>query len=283
MRLALVANAKAGTETDPEAVAAALRARGAAVEVLPVERADAAADAMPDRIVVAGGDGSVGPAARAAADSGTPLAVVPAGTANDFARALDLPRSAEEAVALAADAGAATREVELALAGDRPFVNVASAGLSVLAAERAAPLKPRLGPLAYGVGALSAALRAHPLPALVRVDGDPLFAGRAWQVIVAASGGFGGGSSIDAADPADGRLDVAVLEAGSRLALVRRAKGMRLGGLTAQPGVAHARGSAIEVSLPDGTPWNVDGEVCRLDDDARFTVAPQRVTVVVPR
>jgi diacylglycerol kinase family enzyme len=283
MRLALVANAKAGTETDAEAVAADLRARGATVEVLPVERAEAAADAAPDRIVVAGGDGSVGVAARVAARSGTPLAVVPAGTANDFARALKLPQTHDDAIALAADAGAATRDVELALAGDRPFVNVASAGLSVVAAERAAPLKPRLGALAYAVGAARAALVAHPLPARVRVDGTPLFAGRAWQVIVAASGAFGGGSSLEAAEPDDDLLDVAIIEARSRLALLRRAKGMRLGGLTAQPGVVHGRGREVEVALADGTPWNVDGEVCRLDEPARFTLARTRVTVVVPR
>src|SRR5687768_17327446 len=38
-----------------------------------------------DRLVVAGGDGSIGPCAAAAAERGIPLGVVPVGTANDFA------------------------------------------------------------------------------------------------------------------------------------------------------------------------------------------------------
>ena len=284
MRLALVANAKAGTETDPGAVADALRAHGAVVEtVLAPDDAARAGAGEPDRIVVAGGDGSIGPAALAAARAGTRLAVIAAGTANDFARALGLPRDAGEAAALAADTAAPTREVDVALAGERPFVNAASAGLSVLAARRAAPLKPRLGALAYAVGALRAGLTARALACTVRVDGEPLFAGRAWQVIVGVTGAFGGGSSLDAADPCDGLLDVAVVEAGSRLSLVRRAAGMRLGGLAEQSGVAHRRGRAIEVELPGGTRWNVDGEVCELAAPARFALAPARLSVVVPR
>ena len=86
-----------------------------------------------------------------------PLAVLPTGTANDFARAYGLPGDPREAAELAAD-GERTRPLELGrLADGRPFVNVASAGLASVAARNAQPLKPRLGPLAYGVGALRAA------------------------------------------------------------------------------------------------------------------------------
>jgi diacylglycerol kinase family enzyme len=272
MRLALVANARSGTTTDSGAVAAALRARGAEVTELDVDEADRAAEGAPDRIVVAGGDGSIGPVARTAARAGIPLAVVPTGTANDFARALELPMELEAACALAADPSAPTRAVELAEADGRPFVNAASAGLSVLAARRAAPLKSRLGPLAYLAGALRAGLTGRPIEATVRADGRQVQAGAAWQVIVGATGAFGGGSSLEAADPGDGRLDVAVLAAGSRIALARRAYGLRFGAITAQPGVTHARAATIEVEVAPGTRWNVDGELCELSP-ARFTVA----------
>ena len=90
-------------------------------------------------MVVAGGDGSIGLAALVAAEMGVPLAVVPVGTANDFARALELPMDLEEACALARDPRATTRHAELALAGERPFVNAAATGLSVIAAARGAP------------------------------------------------------------------------------------------------------------------------------------------------
>ena len=282
MRLALVANDAAGSGVTAEQVAGRLRARGADVTaVVGVREPERAAATEPDRIVVAGGDGSIGPAAAAAGRTGIPLAVVPTGTANDFARALELPLDLAEACALAVDPGARLRALDLARAGRRPFVNAASAGLSVIAARRARRFKPSLGPLAYAVGALRAGLAAHPLECRVAVDGAEHFAGRAWQVIVAGTGAFGGGSQVDAADESDGRLDVAVLEAGPRAALVRRAWGMRRGDVTDQAGVRHARGRRIEVDGPAADEFNVDGEVVSLHP-ACFETGGERFRVVCP-
>jgi diacylglycerol kinase (ATP) len=288
MRVALVTNAASGRGTDPDHIAALLRDAGARVTVHAFDpggsddavqaAAAAAAESGPDRLVVAGGDGSIGPVAVHAARADLPLAVVPTGTANDFARALALPLDPEAACALAAGG---TREcpIDLLRAGERPFLNAASVGLSVIAAHRARPLKRPLGPLAYAVGALRAGLTATPLRCRVTVDGAQLFAGAAWQVIVAGTGAFGGGSELEEADPSDRLVDVAVLEAGPRVALVRRAWGMRTGGLSAQPGVHHARGREVDLELPARTPFNVDGEVCEVAP-TRFTARGERVRVV---
>jgi diacylglycerol kinase (ATP) len=288
MRVALVTNTASGGGADGGTVAAALCEAGADVSVHAfdpdhgadaVDRAAAAAAAeAPDRLAVAGGDGSIGPVAVHAASSDLPLAVIPTGTANDFARALGLPRDLGEACAVAARE---TRErpIDLLRAGDRPFLNAASVGLSVIAAHRARPLKRPLGPLAYAAGALRAGLTATPIACRVAVDGAPVFAGEAWQVIVAGTGAFGGGSELDEADPSDRLVDVAVLDAGPRASLVRRAWGMRTGGLAEQPGVHHARGDVVELDLPPDTPFNVDGEVCRVAP-ARFCARGERVRVV---
>jgi diacylglycerol kinase (ATP) len=288
MRLALVTNSGSGRGDHAARVVDLLARAGADVTVHEHDpdggedalaaAADAAAAARPDRLAVAGGDGSIGPVAVAAASADIPLAVIPTGTANDFARALGLPLDVEEACTIAATE---TRErpVDLLRAGDRPFLNAASAGLSVIAAHRARPLKRPLGPFAYAVGALRAGLTAKPLRVHVTADGERVFSGPAWQVIVAGTGAFGGGSALDVADPSDRRIDVAVLEAGPRAALVRRAWGMRRGGLADQPGVHHARGTTIELELPPDTPFNVDGEVCGVTP-ARFCARGERVRVI---
>src|SRR3954447_9087473 len=255
MRLALVTNVASGDANRTGDVADLLHAAGAEVSVHAFEpgvpdalaRAAAAAGAeRPGRLAVAGGDGSIGVVAAHAAAAGLPLAVLPTGTANDFARFIGLALELEEAWAVATTAPR-ERPVDILRAGDRPFVNAASAGLSVIAAHHAEPLKRPLGSLAYAVGALPAGLAARPLRCRVRADGAQVFAGAAWQVIVAGTGAFGGGAALGGADPADGLVDVAVLEAGPRVALVRRAWGMRSGGLEAQPGVHHARAATIEV------------------------------------
>ena len=293
MRLALICNPRSATAPEPSALEELLAADGATVTSVPIEdiadedggeledgalRALAAGGA-PDRIVVAGGDGSVGPAALCAAKLGVPLAVVAVGTANDFARAKHLPLDLEAACALARDDSAATVFAELGLAGDRPFVNAAAAGLSVVAARAARPHKSRLGALAYVVGAVRAATTAPPLRCAVTCDGEPRFSGRAWQVVVGVSGAFGGGSEIGGTRPDDGMLDVAVVPAGSRAGLVRRGIGMRLGRLSAQDDVAHEQAAVIDVRIGGDAAFNVDGETCPCEPP-RFTLHPGGFRVV---
>jgi len=284
VRVALIANRTSGSGLDPDPLVRAMRERGAEVseygcETSELERVRGGA---PERIAVAGGDGTVASAAELAGRLDVPLGVIPGGTANDFARTCGLPLDPLEAAALAVG-GATLRRLELGRLGDgRPFVNVASAGLASVAARRAAPLKPRLGPLAYAVGALRAAATATPLRCSVRADARTVFEGRAWQVIVAVTGAFGGGAEIGAADPADGVLDVAVLPAGSRVGLARRAWGMRRGTLAEQRGVTHHRGTLIEVALPPNTEFNADGEV-RDRGMERITVERGAYALVVGR
>ncbi len=283
MRVALIANPASGSGLDPEPLAGVMRERGADVSVYgcEAEEMERAAAESPERLVVAGGDGTVAGAAELAGRLDVPLGVIPGGTANDFARASGLPLDPLEAAELAVTSDA-LRRLELGhLADGRPFVNVASAGLASLAARRAAPLKPRLGPLAYAVGALRAAATASPLRCAVRADARTVFEGEAWQVIVAVTGAFGGGSEVGAADPQDGVLDVAILQAGSRIGLARRAWGLKRGTIAEQRGVEHHRGREIEVDLPPGTEFNADGEI-RDRGMERIAVERAAYALVVP-
>lgn len=274
--LALLSNPESGQGAARD-VPDMLRDHGAEVRTFRLEERDDAVASRPERIVVAGGDGSVGCGAEAAARAAVPLAVVPVGTANDFARAQGLPLDPAEACRLAVE-GEQTRRLELAWMADRPFVNAASAGLSPVAARNAHGLKRALGPLAYSVGALRAGLGADPVRCEVRCDGEQLFDGPAWQVTVAATGAFGGGSTVEA-DPQDGELDVVVIEAGSRARLVVHGYGLRAGRVESQRGVRKARGRVIEVRTDGSTGFNVDGE--RVDlSEGRFRAEEGAFAVV---
>jgi diacylglycerol kinase (ATP) len=282
VRIALTANPRSGGGLDPAPLADAMRAHGADVEVYGCEHEELErlAAAAPERIAVAGGDGTIAPAAAVAGRLGIPLAVIPAGTANDFARANELPDDPIAAAELAA-AGTATRTLDLGRLGDgRPFVNAAAAGLATAAARRASAYKRALGPLAYAAGAVQAAATGSPLRCAVRADGREVFSGGAWHVILGVTGAFGGGAELGAADPRDGRLDVAVLTAGSRVALARRAWGLRRGTIAEQKPVEHHRGRTIEVRLPPGTELNVDGELREGGLD-RVTIDPGAYALVV--
>jgi YegS/Rv2252/BmrU family lipid kinase len=285
--VALVAN-EDSRSSNPALCAERLRSFGAEVRRFELDELDAAVARGADRVVVAGGDGSIAPVAAAAGAAGIPLAVIPAGTANDFASRMGVPEGLTAACRLAVR-GTRLRSLELGWMSGRtddgrvdrrPFVNVASVGLPAPAAERARSWKGRLGPLAYAAGAVSAGLSAQPLTCLVRCDGRELLAGEAWQVTVAASGAFGAGAVVPEADPADGALDVVAIEAGPRLGLVSLAYRLRSGSLTSHPRAYHARCDRAEVQVPDGTCFNVDGELLS-EGEARFKADKASFRLVV--
>ena len=255
MRLALVANVKSGRGLDPAWLVSLL----GDAEIFGLDELGRIADV--DRIVVSGGDGTIAPVAERAGELGVPLAVIPGGTANDFARANGIPPDPRAAAELAAS-GSALRALELGrLSTGRPFVNVASAGLSSVAGRRAQPLKSRFGPLAYGMGAVRAAATGRPLERdRARRRRRRCSTGDAWQLMVACTGAFGGGSGIGTADATDGELDVVIVPAGSRATLVRRAWGLRTQTIERQRAVPHFEGRVVEVALPVGAELNVDGE-----------------------
>lgn len=232
------------------------------------------------RVVVAGGDGSIGPAAWVALRAKLPLAIVPTGTANSLARWLGLPVGSADAVALTIEPSPRLQSVELAEADGQPFVNLAATGLSVLASKRAKPLKKRFGALAYTIGAALAAAKGKPFKALVICDGTEVWSGRAWQVVVAASGAFGAGSATGGVDPEDRRLDVAILEDCPRLVLVKSAYAMRRGRLVDEKAVRHFRARKVEIGMRANATFNVDGDLMKLRKPS-FSILGQ-VEVVIP-
>ena len=275
--IALLTNPDSGSG-DAEDVARCLREHGLEVSEYPLDEAAEAISSQPDEMVVAGGDGSLACVAAPAARAGIRLAVIPTGTANDFARELEIPLDIDEACRLAAG-GTRTRRLDVGRMGDRPFLNVASTGLPPAAAEHADGLKETLGPLAYAVGAARAGMKEEPIACTVRCDGEEIHSGEAWQVTVACSGAFGGGSSIET-ELSDKRLDVVVIEAGPRLKLAQHAYGLRRGGVGEQEGVTKVRCAEAEVELDGVVPWNVDGELVDAGTTT-FRVDPDAVEVVV--
>jgi diacylglycerol kinase (ATP) len=275
-----VANPRSGS-CDPDAVTAQLRDLGARVEQFEVGDAERAAAAGCDRLAVAGGDGSIAPAAAAAGAAGIPLVVIPAGTANDFARRMGLPAKLEPACRLAVE-GEHLRHMELGWMDERPFVNVASAGLPAPAAIRAKRWKKPLGPLSYAAGALAAGITASAVAAEVACDGRPLFDGDAWQVTVAASGAFGAGSRIAEANPHDGDLEVVAVAAGPRPGLVAVAYRLRSGRLAGHRRARRRSCAGAVVRVPDGTDWNVDGEIVPAGT-SRFRGEARAFRLVAPR
>lgn len=179
-RLLVLVNGAAGTTDDDvvEATVAALR-RGAEVTVAATDdeaELRAAVSSLGDRRpVVIGGDGSVHAAVRAldragALDRGTPVGIIPRGTGNDLAGTLGLPLDPAEAAAVVLDG--APRHLDLVRDDTGGLVvNAVHVGVGALAAAEALRFKPRLGTVAFPLGAAIAGVAASGWPLRVEVDG----------------------------------------------------------------------------------------------------------------
>ena len=150
-------NAKAGTA---EAAATALREAGGAFRVEEVDPADLerrlreSVEQGAERVVVAGGDGTIATAAAALVGTPTALAVLPGGTLNHFARFEGIPTEAPEAIRVAAEGAVTTADV--AYVNDRLFLNTSSVGSYVLFVRTRERFERFLG---YRLASIAAAVR----------------------------------------------------------------------------------------------------------------------------
>jgi diacylglycerol kinase family enzyme len=106
------------------------------------------------RILVAGGDGSIGSAANALSGTGVQLAILPCGTLNHLAKDLGLPLGLEDAARVAI--GGDVAPVDAAVVNDRIFLNTSSVGAYVSFVRLRERLERRLG---YRIASLVAGIR----------------------------------------------------------------------------------------------------------------------------
>ena len=232
-----------------------------------------------EALAVVGGDGMVHLAVQALVGSGTRLGIIPAGTGNDVARYLDIPR-ADPRRATDVVVGSRTRRIDLARTGDTYFVTVLAAGFDALVNERANAMRWPRGRLRYHLATVSELRVFEPLRYTLELDGAVR---RVDAMLVAVGNGpsFGGGLRIThGASVDDGWLDVVLIKQMSRLDLVRTYPKLYTGAHTRHPQYEHHRVRTVTVSAP-GVVAYADGE--RVGALPRTVeVVPHALEVLVP-
>ena len=116
----------------------------------------------PPLVVAAGGDGTVSAVASALVDTSIPLAVLPVGTLNHFARDIGVPEDAAAAVRIAL--GGKTRDIDVGEVNGRVFINNSSIGLYPAMVHRREKQQRRLGRGKWSamLWAMHAVLSHHP-------------------------------------------------------------------------------------------------------------------------
>lgn len=195
-----------------------------------------------DLLILGGGDGSVSSVVDDLANHHAVLGLLPLGTANDFARTLEIPSDVGAACDTIAEGKMV--DVDLGLCGDDYYVNLASVGLSVEVTRALTPwLKKSTGALAYPIAAVRAFLRHEPFKArLTFPDGDhePVEFDRLLQIGIGNGRFYGGGMVVAPSSSMDDQtLDVYVIELGRRRDVVGIARYMKSGRFIESEKVSH--------------------------------------------
>ena len=232
-----------------------------------------------ESLVIVGGDGMVHLALQALVGSATRLGIIPAGTGNDVARYLGIPRTDPQR---AADVvvGSRTRTIDTARAGAKHFVTVLAAGFDAKVNERANGMTWPRGQLRYSLATLAELRVFEPLPYTLELDGTVVHLD-AMLVAVGNGPSFGGGLRIThGAEIDDGLLDVVIIKTMSKPDLVRTYPKLYTGGHTKHPQYEHHHVRSVTVAAP-GVVGYADGErVGALP--LTVDVQPESLTVLVP-
>jgi diacylglycerol kinase (ATP) len=232
-----------------------------------------------ESLVVVGGDGMVHLAVQELAGSDTALGIIPAGTGNDVARYLDIPRSDPQR---AADVvvGSRTRRIDLARSGAQHYVTVLAAGFDSLVNERANAMRWPRGQVRYTLATLAELRVFEPLRYTLELDGEVRQV-EAMLVAVGNGPSFGGGLRIThGASLDDGLLDVVIIKTMTRPDLVRTYPRLFTGAHTRHPQYEHHLVRSVTVAAP-GIVAYADGE--RIGAlPLTVEVAPLALNVLVP-
>jgi diacylglycerol kinase (ATP) len=288
----VVVNGQASGVDGPERTAhdltAVLRELGADAETIVTESEEELWDALRSaaarrrRVVLVGGDGTLHAAANAPLRELPELALVPAGRANNIARALGIPTSRSGALVVAVNAPARPLDALRVATPDRLEYALEAVSAGFHADARSGYDADNSSDLRQGIRALLRALRRyHPYTAALRLGGSRLRSTSAAQVFFSNLPYFGFGFEVDpGADPSDGRFEAIVMEARGRGRLLWLLGAAWRGRHLGKRGVV--RIGATRAQLTEPLPLVADA-IPLGNTTATVTVEPARLRVASPR
>ncbi len=239
-------------------------------------------------VIAAGGDGTVNEVANGLMEhaqgeggSSPRLAILPLGTANDLASALEVPL--ELAAAAEVAVGGRSREVDVGMVEGRCFLNVSTGGIGAEATEETpSDAKRALGALAYMVTGVRKFAALEVSRARFVCGDEVAFEGAFLLFAVGNSTRTGGGNLLTPrADMRDGLLDLCVVQEVSRMDFLRILPELRAGNHLDHPAVIYRQVPEVRVESEAELSVNADGEPLE-GTSFHYQIAERRLTLVVP-
>lgn len=246
------------------------------------------AEAGFDLIIAAGGDGTVHEVMSGIAEKKNrpTVAIIPAGTTNDYARVLQIPRNnLVEAAKLIENEESIFMDIGKIIDGNSVnyFTNIAAMGnLAELTFEVTPQLKTVFGYLAYVVKGAELLPKVRAVPVEVKYDGG-VYDGEATLVFVALSSTVGGFNNIIPNKVlGDGKFSLVIVKKANPLELMQLVKKLLTDGTHLNsPHIIHKQTDFVDIDVLDQSKLmlNLDGEYGG-DAPARFENLNHHVEVV---
>ena len=239
-------------------------------------------DAGFSHIVAMGGDGTINEVANGLLGSEATLAVIPAGTGNDFIRMLGIPSNPTQAIETLLSG--VPRTIDLGqIDDDRCFVNGVGIGLDAQVARDVLKMERLRGAPAYLTAAIKEVFRFPAFPVTLNTPEEEL------ELICLslgiANGIYAGGGFKLApkADIHDGLIDISALGDYPKLERLFRLPKVRAGKHVDWRKTVYRQAKEVKISSPKKLIAHVDGEPYRLPGES-FTIRalPEVLRVLVP-
>lgn len=246
--------------------------------------AEQAARQGADRVIVAGGDGTIGEVInglyRADPDAELPaIAVIPLGTANDLVVNLGLARSIPDAVRAINEGN--TRTIDLGKVNNWVYANNSAVGLEPVVTLYNIRMTWLRGVIRYLVAAMRAIASGPKWTMSLNWD-DGQYDGLISLVSVGNCPITGGLFHMaPAADPADGKLTFVYGYAPSRLKMLTLLPRAISGAYVDDPAIHQMHTTRLEIHASPGTPLQADGEI-RGEENTHliYEILPARLSVI---
>lgn len=215
-----------------------------------------------DLVVIAGGDGTINEVIKGIApyDYRPRVGIIPAGTTNDFARALSIPRDIKKAVNIILNEQN-IKALDIGQVNEHYFVNIAGGGdLTELTYDVPSKMKSAIGQLAYYIKGIEKLPSLKPVSTMIEYD-DNVYEGDIMLFLVANTNSVGGFEKL-APDALidDGYFDLLILKKTNLAEFLRIASlGMR-GQHIENDSIIYAQAKRIKVTPKEKMLLNVDGE-----------------------
>ncbi|MBO8163419.1 MAG: diacylglycerol kinase family lipid kinase [Brevibacillus sp.] len=218
-------------------------------------------------IIAIGGDGTVHEVANGLAGSDIPLGSIPAGSGNDFARGLQIPKQSRQALEKALSGQ--KRKIDIVCINDRMFINVAGIGFDGQVAKVTNQARYKrwlnrlgLGNFCYIFSFFNVLFRYQPADVTMVIDEREHTFSRVWMIAVANIPFYGGGMKIcPHAQCDDGLLDICVVHGISRWKLLTLFPRVFRGTHIYDDAVTTFTGRRLKILSSKPLPAHGDGEV----------------------